>query len=129
MPCLDERLLELLRGELLLARDEARRHLEQHDVGAERVPRLRELAAHRAAADHDQALGDLVGGGGLAVGPGIRLGEARDRRQRGGRPGGDDDGLARAQDVVAGDHSALAVEPRLGAEELDAPVLEPRELD
>ncbi len=43
--------------------------------------------------------------------------------------GGDDDGLAGGEDVVARNDAALAVQPSLLAEELDAPVLEPGKLD
>ena len=47
----------LLARERLLAREHPVGHLEQRDVGSQRAPRLRKLAAHGAAADHEQAVG------------------------------------------------------------------------
>ena len=51
-----------------------------------------------------------------------------DRRHRGAAAGGDDDRPARDQQVVADAHPALAVEPALAAEELDAAFFQPGQL-
>ena len=61
----------------------------------------------------------------LAVRPRARLGEAVDRRHRGGRAGRDHDRAPRRQPLGADDHGALAVERAAAAEELDPAALEP----
>ena len=51
-----EDLLHRLRDVLVLARDQARRHLDDGDRAAEAAEHLPELEADVAAADHDQVL-------------------------------------------------------------------------
>ena len=119
---------DLLAGERLLARQQPLFALDQRDGGAERRPGLRQLAADRAAAEHEHALRHPLRGRPLAVVPGIRP-------SRGPSIGGIAAPLpvatttaARAQDVVADDHAALAVEPALAAEQLDPAFFQPRHL-
>ena len=102
--------------------------LDQGDAGPQRRPGLGELAADRAAAEHDHARGDLLRSGSLAVVPGLDRVEPVDRRHRGAAAGGDDHGLASAQHLVADNHPALAVEAAGAAEELDAAFFEPGQL-
>ena len=89
---LDERVRDLLAGELLHVGEQPALALDQRHLGAERAVRLRQLGAeHAAAEDHDR-LGDVLGGGGLAVGPRLGLAQALDRRQQGARAAGQDHG-------------------------------------
>ena len=124
---LDERVGDLGAGELLLGGEQPALALDQRHLGAERPIGLRHLGAeHAAAEDHDR-LRDLLGGGGLAVGPRLGLAEALDGRERGARAAGEDHGLARLELVVADVHALLAVEDAEPAVELDPAVLEPRQ--
>ena len=125
---LDERVGDLLAGELLHVGEQPPLALDQRHLGAERAVGLRQLGAeHAAAEDHDR-VGDLLGGGGLAVGPRLGLAQALDRRQQGARAAGEDHGLARLELVVADVDALLAGEHAEAAVELDALVLEPRQL-
>ena len=85
--------------------------------------------ADRAAAEHDHALRHPLGGGRLAVVPGLDRVEPVDRRHRGAAAGGDDDGAsARSASSSPTTHPALAVEPALAAEEVDPALFEPGQL-
>ena len=74
-------------------------------------------------------LRDLLRGRRLAVGPGVvdRV-QPLDRRHRGQRAGGEDDGARRLELLVADPHPPLAGELADAAHERDAAVLEPRQL-
>ena len=82
---LAQRLLDVLAGERLLAREQAVGGLDQRDLRAEAAPGLGHLHADHAAAEDRQPPGRLLGGGGLPVGPGLGLLEPVDRRHRPGR--------------------------------------------
>ena len=124
---LDERVGDLRAGELLLAGEQPPLALDQRHLGAERAVGLRQLGAeHAAAEDHDRVR-DLLGGGGLAVGPRLGLAQALDRRERGARAAGEDHRLARLELVVADVDALLAVEDTEAAVQLDPAVLEPRQ--
>src|SRR4029077_20827768 len=56
-PALAERRADELRRELLLAGDHPRAGLDDRHPGAERAPRLTELDANDAAAEHDEVVG------------------------------------------------------------------------
>ena len=136
-PQLDAAPLQPLRHlharERLLARDQAVGRLDQRHARAERGPRLRQLHADDAAAEHEQLAGDLVGRRRLAVRPRLRLGEPGDRRQQRARAGRDDHRLARLVHdrlaVRAADlHPPLAGQPRLPAQQRHAALLQPRQL-
>ena len=70
-------------------------------VRAERAVRLRHLHAHHAAAEDRQPPRHLLRGGGLAVGPGLGLAQAVDRRDQRRAAGGHHHRLARDERVVA----------------------------
>ena len=124
---LDEGVGDLLAGELLLGGEQPALALDQRHLGAERAVGLGQLGAeHAAAEDHDR-VGDLLGGGGLAVGPRLGLAQALDRRERRARAAGEDHRLARLELVVADVDALLAVEDAEAAVELDPAVLEPRQ--
>jgi len=61
-PPLAERLLELLRGVLVLGRDQVRQHLDDRDLGAEAVEDRGELAADDPAPEDHESRGHLGGG-------------------------------------------------------------------
>ena len=93
-----ERLLDLLAREPLLAREQLALALDERDLRAERAVGLRHLDADHAAAEDHHRLRDLLGGGGLAVGPRVvDLVEALDRRHRGQGAAGEEDRLARLE--------------------------------
>jgi hypothetical protein len=91
-------------------------HVDDRHVRAHPAEGLRELAAHRPGPDDDQPLRHLVRGGGLAVRPGLGIGQPRDGRNRGHRPGGDeqppklDDAAVRLDGAPAGDARRAAHE-------------------
>jgi hypothetical protein len=74
--------MHLLRRERLLTREQPRQRLDDRHLRTERRPRLTELHADDAAAEHDQALGHFVRRRALTVRPRRRLGEPGDRRER-----------------------------------------------
>ena len=93
-----------------------RARIEHGDRGAEPAMRLRQLDADRAAADHDQMLGQGPVGENRLVGQVGQLVEPRDRRHRRMRAGSDDK-PPRPDLAVAGAHRARAGEkPRFGAQ-------------
>ena len=87
----------LLAGEGLLARDEPALALDQRHARPQGRPRLRKLGPRHSAAQYDEALGHLLGGGRLAVGPRLRIGQAVDRRDQRLGAGRDDDRPARLE--------------------------------
>ena len=103
-------LLDVVCGKRLLLREQAVGGLDQRDLRSEAAPGLRHLHADDAAAQDRQALGHLLGRGGLAIGPGLGLGQAVDRRHDGPAAGGDDDGLRADQRLVTHHDAPLAVE-------------------
>ena len=128
-PALAERVVHGLRGELLLARDQARCALDDRHGRTERSPRLTELDADDAAAEDHEVLRHLLRGRALDVRPRLRLGEPRDRRQEGARAGRNDDRVSGGERAVAGLDAPLAGELRAAAHDRDAAFLEPGELD
>ncbi len=102
--------------------------LHQGDLGAQRRPRLGQLAAHRAPAQDGETLRDRLGGRGLPVGPRRDLAQAGDRRDGGTAADGDHHRPASLQDLIADPDQSLALEPGLTAVEDDAALLDPREL-
>ena len=129
---LDPGLLEaggdLVARELLEGRDQPVLGLHQGDAGSKGRVGLGQLASHRPAAQHEEPAGDLGRGRGLAVGPGGELGEAVDRRHHGRCAGGDHHRLAGDELGVPGPDAAVAVQPSLATEQLDAPLLQPGQL-
>ncbi len=125
---LAQRIGDFLAGERFLAGEQMVATLDQGDLGAEAGPGLRQLAADRSAAEHDHALGDLLGGGRVAVVPGLDAVEAVDRRHRRLAAGGDDDRPLGGEDLVADADPALAVEAGVAAEEVDPPFFQPGQL-
>ena len=117
----------LLARERLLVRSTDPR-LDQGHLGPEASPRLCQLDADRAAAEHDQARRDPLRGGRLAVVPGLGLAQPVDRRDR--RVGAGRDAPppcrrpARRRPPSPGARRRAAAP----AEELDAALLEPRQL-
>ena len=97
MPSSVKAFVEHLGGLGLLDRDQAVGQLDDGDVDA--VPRedLRELAADRSSAEHDQRRGQVGHGHRVAVGPVRRPLQAVDRRR--GRPGAGVEHHALAGDV------------------------------
>ena len=125
---LAQRFRHFLAGEGLLAREQTVAALDQDDSGAEAGPRLRELGADRPPAEHDQALGNVLGVGRLAVVPGAHGVESIERWHRSTAAGGDDDHTARNEHPVADTHAPLPVEPARATEQLDPAFLQPGEL-
>ena len=123
-----QRLGDLGAGELLLARQQPPLTLDQGHLRAQRAIRLPHLDADDAAAQDDQAVGDRIRRGRLAVGPRPRLGEPVDRRHGRRRPAGEDHRPADLERLLAHDHAALAVDAPPAAVERDAAVLEPGQL-
>ena len=87
--------------------------------------RLREFAADRPAADHDQVAWRLAEFEDRLVGEVRRRREAGDRRHEGARAGCDDE-APRAHDRAAGLDAAGVAKPRLRAQHSDAEPLEAR---
>ncbi len=125
---LAQRFADFFAGEGLVSREQVLAALDQGHPGAEARPGLGELAADRAAAEHDHARRHPLGGGRLAVVPGADAVEAVDRRHRRAAAGGDDDRRPRGQDLVADEDPALAVEAAGAAVEVDAAFFEPGQL-
>ena len=96
-----QRILDLLGGELLLARDQPRQRLDDRHLRAQRGVGTGHLHADDATAQHEQRSGDRFRGRHLAVRPRRGLAQTRDRRHRGARPGGEDHRFASAQQLVA----------------------------
>ena len=124
-----ERLGEHLGGLGLLDRDQAVGHLDDGDVDA--VPRedLRELAADRSSAEHDQRRGQVGHGHRVAVGPVRRPLQAVDRRR--GRAGAGVEHHALAGDVrrAADADASGPVQHAAAAMETGAAVLEALDRD
>ena len=127
---LAQRRLDLLGGERLLARrSRAARPRASDDLRPERRPRLRELDADDAAAEDHEA---------LRAPPSPSSPRGSPTAATSARPGiGGIDGplpvatmtaLRGDEHVVADRDAPLAVEPRVAAHELDAALLEPRQL-
>src|SRR5215210_7583044 len=76
-----ERVADLLAGEHLLRRQHVALALDERDLGAERLVGLRELRTDHPAAEDEDAVGHLLGRGGLAVRPRLGLLEPLDRGQ------------------------------------------------
>ena len=70
-------------------------------------------------------LGNLLGDRDLAVRPSCDVVEPVDRRHRRAATRGEDDCLARNEDVVTDGHPALAGEPALAPKKLNVAALEP----
>jgi hypothetical protein len=126
-----EGLADLGRGERLLAGQEALAPHDHGDLAAAEAPeRLGELAADRAAAEHDQAFGDLVGPGGAPVVPRPGLGQAGHGRDHRGAAGGQDhrppggQGPAPPLGQLHGDRP-LPVQAAAAPDQLDPLVLDP----
>ena len=121
---------DFLAGEGLLAREQVLAALDQGHLRPERRPGLGELAADRAAAEHDHALRDLLRGGRVAVVPGLDRVEAVDRRHRRAAAGGDDDRLARRSGRRRRPTTRRSPSKRAGAaEEVDLAFFQPGQLD
>jgi hypothetical protein len=97
--------------------------LNQGDLSAEA-----ELAADRPAAEHDHALGHLLGRGRIAVVPGFDSVESVDRRHRCFAAGGDHDCSLGAENLAADADSPLGLEARLAPEQVDLAFFQPRQL-
>ena len=110
-----------------LAGEDVVHALDHRDLGTETAQGLRGLHAHGAAAEHEQAPGDLGHRRGLAVGPhAVELAQPGHRRDDRLRAGGHDD-VAGGQAAVAHDDRTWTVEAAVAADELDAVLLEPWE--
>src|SRR5436853_454636 len=82
-PARDERVVDQPRRERLLAAEQARQRLDDRHARAETRPRLPQLGADDAAAEHEQPLRDGTGGRRLPIRPRRGLREPRDRRDGG----------------------------------------------
>src|SRR5437588_207989 len=102
--------------------------LDDGDARSQRTPRLGELHARDATAKDDEVLGYLLRGGGLAVGPGVRVSQPGDRRHRGVGAGVEYHRLAGLEEIVPDPHEAFALEPRMPPKERDVPLLQPFDL-
>ncbi len=127
-PELLERRRQLARRERLLAGKQPGRRLDDRDGAADRAPRLCHLAADDAAADDDQVLGDLVSDRDLVAGESGDVLEPLDRRHQGARPGREEDRSRGGQLAPVDLDRAGARQPRLAAEQLDSPRLDPGQL-
>ena len=127
-PAIDERGVDELCGERLLPAEQPRHCLDDGNTRPERCPRLRELHARDAAAEHEQPAGDLLRGRRLAVRPRLRLAEPGDRRHGRLAPGRDDDSRPCLEHLVSDQEATLAVEPGRAADERHAALVEPRQL-
>src|SRR5439155_2662371 len=87
-PALPELLRELLRGVRVLLRDQLRQHLDDRHLGAKAAEDGRELAADDAAAEDDEAPGELRLGEEAGRVDATRRVEAVDRRAERIRAGG-----------------------------------------
>ena len=107
--------MHLLAGERLLAAEQARERLDDRHLGAERVPGLPELDADDATAEHDQPLGNPLGGRGLAVRPRLGLRQARNRGKRSLAAGRQHDGAVGHEGAAVDIDPAVAGEPSMPA--------------
>ena len=128
-PTLDQCREYEIRGELLLAPKQARKRLDDRDLRTKRRPGLAELDADDATAEHDQPLGHELRRRRRAVRPGVRVCEPRDRRQGRFAARREDDGSPCADHTAVQLHLPLTRETRVPAQNGDAALLEPRELD
>jgi len=113
-------------GERLLAREDAGRRFDERDLRAQRCIGLGELDADDARAEHQQPGRDPLARRCLTVGPGPGLRQPGDRRKQRLRSGGDDDRLARDEDVISDADPALALQAPAAAHDRDAALLQPR---
>ena len=98
---LAQRLGDLFAHERLLALEQPLPAVDERHPSAERRPRLRQLDADDAAAEHEETRGHLLRGRRLDVRPRLRVAQARDVGDRRRAAGRDDDRPPRAEHVVA----------------------------